>query len=331
MECDDTVRDGRTGRTDPRSLSLCPNDQTHLKTCTRVQRGTGSPPANPSTSKLERSGGEGMLSRRRGVVVINAVRDCINDDMQCWVMYWAVSGRLGLFIVGYGLYGPTRVRVSMSTIQLLVVAILLQCCFMPTFQHPLDPLTPSEINQVSLIIQNSHLGSAISNLTFHFVDLEEPEKVDVLKWLSSNEHNGSFPHRQAKAVVRARGETHALIVDLATGSIISDLVYNGRDRFKALLPRADGTDFRSSGQGPNLALSNGTKAGFTIKGHEVRLANWAFHVAFNARAGQIISTASIFDAGNKKWRRVLYRGHVSETFVPYMDPTSEWYFRTFMC
>ncbi|CAL5412222.1 unnamed protein product [Camellia sinensis] len=45
---------GGTGRTDPRSSSLCPNDQVHQKTCTRVQRGTESPPANPPMSKLER-------------------------------------------------------------------------------------------------------------------------------------------------------------------------------------------------------------------------------------------------------------------------------------
>ncbi|GMQ07841.1 hypothetical protein CsSME_00051860 [Camellia sinensis var. sinensis] len=43
-----------TDRTDSRFSNQYSSDQTHQRTCTRVQRGTGSPPANPLTSKLEK-------------------------------------------------------------------------------------------------------------------------------------------------------------------------------------------------------------------------------------------------------------------------------------
>ncbi|XVF38203.1 hypothetical protein REPUB_Repub20aG0080000 [Reevesia pubescens] len=306
------------------------------------------------------------------------------------------------------------------TIPLFVLAFLLQCCLSLCFYHPLDPLTPSEINQTKLIVDNSKIGS-LHNLTFHVVELEEPEKIEVLNWLSSNNQNRSVLSRKAKVVVRAGGETRELLVDLASGSIESNNVYTGHgyppftfnelfqasqlplqypkfknsilerglnlsevscvpftvgwygenvtkralrvtcyyrggtvnvyarpiegisifvdvdsmnittyiDRFRVPLPKAEGTDFRSN-QKTDSVTCNQTEKEFKMEGNNVNWGNWKFHVGFDARAGIVISTASIFDAKTNKSRQVLYKGHVSETFVPYMDPESEWYFRTFM-
>lgn len=60
-----------------------------------------------------------------------------------------------------------------------------------------------------------------------------------------------------------------------------------------------------------------------------RWANWEFHVGFDARAGLVISVASVGDGEDHVYRGVLYKGYVSELFVPYMDPSEEWYFKAF--
>ncbi|XP_051127036.1 primary amine oxidase 1 [Andrographis paniculata] len=298
---------------------------------------------------------------------------------------------------------------------ILLISPKTQC-----YSHPLDPLTPKEINKIKLTIKNSKYAS-FANLTFHFLDLEEPNKHLVLKWLSAPARRvDPVPSRRAIVVVRVNDETREFIVNLIHGSIVSDKVHSGHgyppftfvellrasrlpfadsrfqdsifqrglnlsevtclplttgwfgeaagrrvvrvtcfyrggtsniwarpiegislsidvealrvieyiDRSKTPLPKIEGTEFRGRNLNEGSCNRNGTNV--IVAGHEVRWSNWRFHVGFDARAGMIISTASIYDSTKREFRSVLYRGHVSETFVPYMDPTPDWYYRTFM-
>ncbi|KAI5573392.1 hypothetical protein BDE02_10G077900 [Populus trichocarpa] len=109
-----------------------------------------------------------------------------------------------------------------------------------------------------------------------------------------------------------------------------------KDRLTVPIPKGDGTDYRGSKQNPpflaqlkGITMVQPDGPSFTIDGHRIRWANWDFHLSFDSRAGPIISLASIFDLQKQKFRQVLYKGFVSELFVPYMDLTEEWYYRTF--
>ena len=67
---------------------------------------------------------------------------------------------------------------------------------------------------------------------------------------------------------------------------------------------------------------------FAVAGSQVSWDNWKFRVRMDPRLGIVVSTVSFNDAG--KPRSVMYEGHLSDIFVPYMDPTPGWYFRSYM-
>ena len=59
----------------------------------------------------------------------------------------------------------------------------------------------------------------------------------------------------------------------------------------------------------------------------VRWQNWSFHLRMERREGLVLSLISYQDGDQE--RLIIYQMHASEMFVPYMDASPGWYFRTF--
>ncbi|KAG9456430.1 hypothetical protein H6P81_000938 [Aristolochia fimbriata] len=136
------------------------------------------------------------------------------------------------------------------------------------------------------------------------------------------------------------GSENPNVLPLEGISIVVDLdkmkITDYFDRFVVPVPKSAGTDYRASRQKPPfgprtkpLTVIRPEGSSFEVNGHSIRWTNWNFHLGFDARAGTIISLASIYDAEKQKYRRVLYKGYLSELFVPYMDPTEEWFYKTY--
>ncbi|KAJ6791510.1 primary amine oxidase 1-like [Iris pallida] len=156
-------------------------------------------------------------------------------------------------------------------------------------------------------------------------------------WFGEAEQGG----RAIKVQCFLTGETVNLYMRPLEGiTVVVDLeamaIVKYEDRLVVPVPKAAGTDYRASKQKPPFGpqpkpvmVVQPEGKGFEIDGHMIRWANWAFHVGFDARAGTVISLASVQDTKRGALRSVLYRGFLSEVFVPYMDPSEEWYFKTF--
>lgn len=63
---------------------------------------------------------------------------------------------------------------------------------------------------------------------------------------------------------------------------------------------------------------------YTIDGSEVTWDIWSFRWRIDKRPGVVLSEIEA------DGREVLYQAHLSEVFVPYMDPDEGWYWRTYM-
>ncbi len=88
-------------------------------------------------------------------------------------------------------------------------------------------------------------------------------------------------------------------------------------RFGALRPKTNPATLQQPGG-----------ANFKIDGSGVTWDMWSFRYRTDKRPGVVLSEIKVKD-GDKE-RSVLYQAHLSEVFVPYMDPDAGWYWRTYM-
>jgi len=98
------------------------------------------------------------------------------------------------------------------------------------------------------------------------------------------------------------------------------------------IPRANG-NYDESSVGPlrkppaPLTIQQPLGPSFRVSGHEVAWQKWQFHFRIDRRVGLVISNVRYMDG--QKPRSILYEGSLSEIFVPYMDPSENWYWATY--
>lgn len=107
------------------------------------------------------------------------------------------------------------------------------------------------------------------------------------------------------------------VLDTGVVPISSDPAAYDQDSVGKLRPPLKPT-LISQPAGSNITLSNSL----------INWQKWSFHLRFDRRLGTIVSLVNYDDDGRK--RSVLYQGTLSEIFVPYMDATETWYYRTYM-
>lgn len=122
-------------------------------------------------------------------------------------------------------------------------------------------------------------------------------------------------------------------VDLTTGTVLSvtdtgvvPVNEDGWGYTEEEIAGREGMTLRAAGNPATLSQPGG--ANFTIDGSKVNWDMWSFRWRVDKRPGVVLSQITANDGSGP--RSVLYQAHLSEVFVPYMDPDIGWYFRTYM-
>ena len=73
-----------------------------------------------------------------------------------------------------------------------------------------------------------------------------------------------------------------------------------------------------------IRISQPAGTNFRIDGNFIEWQKWRFHARFERRSGPVVSLVT-YDR-----RQVMYQASLAEIFVPYQDPTTNWFYRTYM-
>ncbi|MBD9374556.1 tyramine oxidase [Rhizobium sp. ARZ01] len=87
-------------------------------------------------------------------------------------------------------------------------------------------------------------------------------------------------------------------------------------------------DMKLDGPIKAAILNQPDGANFSVDGSLINWDMWSFRWRVDKRPGVVLSEISANDG--KGPRSVLYQANLSEVFVPYMDPSEGWYWRTYM-
>ncbi|XP_030548163.2 primary amine oxidase-like isoform X1 [Rhodamnia argentea] len=196
-----------------------------------------------------------------------------------------------------------------------------------------------------LTLEEQTAASDLPRTHDQFIRSIEKRGLDMSNVVCSDSSVGWYGEQRSRRVLKilayyTNGTANFYMRPIEGIDIVVDLdlmkIVKYHDRFTTTVPMAEHTEYRLEKQhppfGPPLkgaAVVQPHGPGFEIKGHIISWANWKFHLGFDVRVGPIVSLASIYDLEKSRYRQVLYRAYISEVFVPYMDPTEEWYYKTY--